>query len=229
VVDGGSLGTLDFEGSEAFDPDFANVSVGGGAGGTSGLLMGYASGPQCLGNNVSLGMAPGASTAALPGVPEARQREGDFHQYTATETGGGATRLATEFYRALTSRTLELPPAIVPSVTEISGVGRRVSAEVPIPPAFRSDDFGMLMVQVIGGGRSINTAMTLARIQGNTGTVAIEDLSGAPGWLPEWSVPAGGTSQWVVQLTSSNTQGGAPGDFCVDGARSQVASQVEPD
>jgi len=229
VVDGGSLGTLDFEGSEAFDPDFATVSMSGAGGGTTSLLMGYHSGPQCLGTNVSLGMAPGATSAQLPGVPEARQRDGDFHQYTAVEAGDGVSRLATRFHRALASRTLDLPPVITPTVSELGGPGRRVSAEVPLPPDFRSAESGMLMVQVIGEGRSINSATTLARIPGNTATIAIDDLSAAPGWSTDWSVPAGGTSQWVVQLTASNTDGAAPGDFCVEGAWSMVSSRTEPD
>ena len=229
VVDGGNLGTLDFEGSEAFDPDFATVSMAGASGGTTSLLMGYHSGAQCLGTNVSLGMAPGATSAQLPGVPEARQRDGDFHQYTAVEAGNGITRLATRFHRALASRTLDLPPLITPTVSELGGPGRRVSVQVPIPPDFRSAESGMLMVQVIGEGRSISSATTLARIPGNTGTAAIDDLSGAPGWSTDWSVPAGGTSQWVVQLAASNTDGGAPGDFCVEGAWSMVSSRTEPD
>ncbi len=227
VVDGGSLGTLDFEGSEAFDPAFATVNVGGAAGGTNSLLMGYFSGSQCLGNNVSLGLAPGASTAQMPGVPEALQRDGDFHQYTATEIENGSSRLATEFHRALASRTIELPPAIDPTVSELSGIGRRVSADVPLPSGFRDGDFGMLMAQVIGEGRSNNTAVSLARISGNTGTVATEDLSDAPGWSAEWTVPSNGSTQWVVQLTATYAPGGTVADFCNEGARSLVASQTE--
>ncbi|TVP54268.1 MAG: hypothetical protein EA351_13585, partial [Gemmatimonadales bacterium] len=227
VVDGGSLGTLDFEGSEAFDPAFATVNVGGATGGTNSLLMGYFSGSQCLGTNVSLGLASGASTAELPGVPEALQRDGDFHQYTATGTENGSSRVATEFHRTLASRTIDLPPAIDPTVSELDGTGRRVSAEVPIPSAFRDGDFGMLMVQVIGEGRSNNTAVSLGRIAGSTGTVATEDLSDAPGWSNEWTVPSDGSTQWVVQVTATYAPGGTVADFCNDGARSLVASQTE--
>jgi hypothetical protein len=227
VTDGGSLGTLDFDGSESFDPAWAIMSVSGAGGAPSNFLMGYLSGDQCLGSNGALARAQGVQTGSveLPGIPPDRQRNGDVHQLTITQAEAGSARLATQFFRVLSDRTLALPPSIDPSVSDDDGAYRRMSASFAIPSPFREGSSGMAALTLSDNdGKSFVTGVSLSRISGSTAEVTTPDLSGAPGWSDAWALPAGSSVRWTAQITASRLAGNDPANFCQEDAWARVAT-----
>ncbi len=229
-TDGGSLGTVDFGGSEAFAPATAQLSVAGAGAQGANALMGYASGNQCLGSNAALGQLPGTGTGptTLRGIPADRQRDGDFHQLTvsALPAAGGAV-VETRFFRTLADQTVTLPPLIDPTTSHVAGPYRRMRTTFAVPDPYRSGDRGVVSLTLLQGEaaeRTFSTAVSLARVSGTTAEVTTTDLSGAPGWSEAWGIPAGASVRWTAAVTATSAPGEGPGSLCVEGAWVRVAT-----
>ena len=233
VTDGGSLGTLDFGGSEAFDPATAQVSISGTGSGSANALMGYLSGEQCTGSNASLALLPGvgAGTVTVPGIPADRQRDGDVHQLTVTSVSEAGEILDTRFFRTLADQSVTLPPSVEPSVSEVDGPYLRLRTAFPIPEAYRGGESGIAFLSLSYDGgtgaseRIFSTAVSRARLTAGTAEVTTADLSEAPGWSAAWAVPSGASVQWFAGVSATSAPGAGPGNLCVEGAWIRQASR----
>ena len=233
VTDGGSLGTLDFGGSEAFAPATAQVTISGAGAAGASALMGYLSGEQCAGNNTSLSPIPGAGPGpvTVPGIPADRQRDGDVHQLTVISVSEEGEILDTRFFRTLADQSVTLPPSVEPAVSEVDGPYLRLRTTFPIPEAYRGGEMGVAFLSLSyagasgGSERIFSTAVSRARLASATAQVTTPDLSGAPGWSAAWAVPSGASVDWFAGVSATSAPGAVPGNLCVDGAWIRQASR----
>jgi hypothetical protein len=183
VTDGGSLGTLDFDGSESFDPAWAIMSVSGAGGAPSNFLMGYLSGDQCLGSNGALARAQGVQTGSveLPGsLPIVSGME------TSTSSPSPRRRRGAPGWPPSSSGCCRTAPWRCPRVsTPRSPTTTAPTAACPpafaIPSPFREGSSGMAALTLSDNdGKSFVTGVSLSRISGSTAEVTTPDLSGAP-------------------------------------------------
>ena len=119
IADGGSVGTMDFNGVEAFVPATALITVGGLGGGETIIAgMSYQVGASCTAATLSSGLIGGATFTAS-GIPGAQQRASDFHGISISASlGSGALRSTTEYFHTLGARTVTLGAAMpAPGIT----------------------------------------------------------------------------------------------------------------
>ncbi|TVR65571.1 MAG: hypothetical protein EA422_03895 [Gemmatimonadales bacterium] len=234
VTDGGSLGTLDFGGSDAFAPATAQLTVSGAGSAVTNGVMGYLTGERCLGNNASLGLLPGVGGGPTPifGIPGDRQRDGDFHQLTVSSVSDSGELLDTRFFRTLIDVSVTLPPPVEPITTLVEGPYLRARTTFPIPQVYQGGEMGLAFFslnQTGAGGsmdRTFSAAVSRARLASSgTAEVTIPDLSQAPGWQEVWAIPLGTPVQWFAGVSATSAPGGEPGNLCVEGAWVRQASR----
>jgi uncharacterized membrane protein len=199
----GSLGTLDFNGSEAFDPVTKQLTVTGAAGGEMVQAFNYfytSNGTFAL---FGLGGLNGG-TYAVPTVPNNRTVAGDVNVIVAsgTTTGGGATaiRAIWSSYRDPANQTLPLPPQLnMPTVTTVSTTGyARLRSNVARQTEY-DNAWNAFFSQV-------NRSTSIVVQPGYMGSspnfdVTIPDFSGVAGWQNSWGPQVGVSTTWGVSMT----------------------------
>ena len=220
IADGGSVGTMDFGGIEAFVPGTATITLGGLVGGENVIhSMQYQVGASCTAASLySLGLGGASFTAS--GIPGAQQRASDFHGLTIMAVdANNAVRSITEYFHTLADRTVNLGAAMpVPTVTELTGPYMRLQAVYTLPAEYNAstsffyDD---------GANRFVVLNATAGYLGGSATTLALADYSALAGWDNNWVPALASTGPWTVTGSGSTITG----SVCVENASFVTASE----
>jgi hypothetical protein len=216
IANGGSVGTLDFGGADAFTPATASITVTGSTAGeqlTHG--MGYSTGACVYANLYQGPVTTSGSTMTASGFPASHQRATDLHQLSITAISGTFNRVVQEHFRALADRTVALPPPVgAPTVTTLAAPYKRLQAAVAVPGEYNAA--AILHYADQTNQRTASITATFAWIGGAAATLAMPDLSAVTGWNNDWVPASASTGMWLVQLIGNNLTGGS---LCEEGGR----------
>jgi hypothetical protein len=201
---GGSLGTIDFNGADAFDPDTKNVTVGGVA---AGELVGATTlFSTATGSSILLGSGTGGTTAqtTFSAFPSARTIAGDLHIVSASASQVSAnipvaTRTVTTMARDPNNLNVTLGQALsAPTVSSTNGSYARVRLAVA-----RQSDYPNLWTAGFGqsaGSTSRSLSFTVFPSVAGPSTVIMEvpDFSAVAGWQNIWGPRVGTQGQWFA-------------------------------
>lgn len=218
---GGSLGTLSFDGPGAITPESKVLTVTGAVGAES--LATSSSFRTASGAMISLGTSviTVGNSATVRHLPVAQLQAGDFHTFIASATlnGGGITtiRRATQTIASPTATSLTLgavpgEPIVTPFETSAERV--RFTSLV----AFQSDYTRLYTAgwfQQSGNTRrdvSMTVTEAMAAITtGSDGTrsrLRVPDFSAAPGWNLLWESRPGLATNYEVSASGWTASGG---------------------
>lgn len=192
IVDGGTLGTVDFT-AEGFAPDGATISFAGIAGGETGIIgMEYAM-PRAGGFCAVMPLHNEASAASFTGMsaPAAEMMAGEFHVAGITVGTTTTARSIKESFSTLANRTVTLPPQLAtPTITDVTSGGNylRLEADVNIPAGAE----GVTFFDYEAPNRTMTLFYAGGLISG-AATLTFPDLSSLSGWDDAWAVPAAAT------------------------------------
>ncbi|MCC6318257.1 MAG: hypothetical protein IT361_11255 [Gemmatimonadaceae bacterium] len=203
LANNSSLGTLDFGGSEAFDPVTRQVTIAGAAGGEMLQAFNYfftTNGTFAL---LGLGGLTG-NTYNVPTVPTNKSLAGDVNVLVAmgTTTGGGATsiRAIWNAFRDPANQTLTLGPQLnTPAVSVVSTSGY---ARIRTNTA-RQTEYNNAWNAFFGQpNRSVSMVVQPGYMAFQSAfDVTIPDFSGVTGWQNTWGPQAGISTTWGVAMT----------------------------
>ncbi|MEZ4586193.1 MAG: hypothetical protein R2909_07320, partial [Gemmatimonadales bacterium] len=189
----GTVGTVDFAGSESFTPASATITV-----------MGF-TGVETVNHGVtywttaSCYSAPLYQTSSGPstgftamGFPTGVQRSTDYHQLNVTAVTGAGTpvvgytesRTVSEFFHDFGDRTITRPPSLgMPTIADLSGAYKRLRATFTVDDQYASVLF---QTTTLSPTRLVASTATKAALGGTTAILTIPDWSGLPGWNDQW-------------------------------------------
>jgi len=218
IADNGSVGTLDFGGSEAFTPATATITVASlVAGETVSQSMLYYVGAICAPATLYSGATGGASFTAS-GIPGTQQRANDYHGlFVAASTSTNAVRSITEYFHTLAARTVTPGAAMpTPTITSLGGPYKRLQAAYTLPGDYQ----GATGLQYIDGvPKAVSIDATFGYLGGAATTLALPDFSALAGWDNNWAPPSASTGFWQV-----SGLGTFPGSACTEGASYKSAT-----
>ena len=217
IADNGSVGTLDFAGSEAFAPTSATITVGGLAGGedvSQGMF--YQVGANCA--TASLyGGAIGGATFTASGIPSAQQLVTDFHALFVVASLTNASRFITQYNHTLTARAVTLGAAMpTPAITSLGGPYQRLQAVYTLPTDYQGST-GLRYSD--GASKSVSIDATFGYLGGLATTLALADYSALSGWDNNWAPASSSTGDWTVSGVSA-----FPASPCTEGASFKTAA-----
>ncbi|HEV8185699.1 MAG TPA: hypothetical protein VGP40_07055, partial [Chthoniobacterales bacterium] len=219
IPDGGSVGTMDFEGAESFAVQSATISIAGlAAGDTTSAILNYQTGASCTGTAASLSFTSGnaGSSFTAYGIPAAQQRPSDFHNIFVTASSSTSSRIVSETFHTFGARTVTLGGELNPSITSLGGPYKRLQAAYTLPPGynlattFNYDD----------NSRFVYISATFAYLGGSSVTLGLPDFTAVSGWDNSWPPPPSSTVDTVV------TAIGSTGTPCTEGARTVIATRT---
>jgi len=223
IVDGGSLGTIDFT-AGGFASASASITLGGVAGGET-PFGGMSYGTVSAGNSCSiaqltspLGAMPG-NTLLAGGAPGAQQDVDDFHVANLSAMATNGSRTVNEAFHTLADRTVQLGAALpVPTLADVSGAANylRLQADFVLPAEY--DNFTFFGYD---DSSSLSGVLVFASSGARAGNVSLSppDFSGLSGWTDSWA-PAGSVT-W--SLAAFGQTGAEPA--CTEGGRRVTAIQ----
>ena len=217
IADNGSVGTLDFGGSEAFAPATATITVAGLVGGetvSQGML--YQVGATCATATLYF-RTMGGATFTASGIPTAQQRASDYHGLgLSLSTGSTASRSIFQYFHTLADRTVTLGAAMpTPTITSLSGPYKRLQAVYTLPGDYQ----GATGFQYAAVNKAVSIDATFGYLGGAATTLALPDYSALAGWDNNWAPAASSTADWTVSGTSS-----FPGSACTENASFKTAT-----
>ncbi len=221
IADNGSVGTVDFGGIEAFVPDTATITLGGLVGGETVMqAMIYHVGASCTSAPL-YAFGTGGATFTASGIPAAQQRASDFHGLSISAVAANnASRSTTEYFNALTARTVNLGAAMpVPTVTELTGPYMRLQAVYTLPAEY---NHGTAFFYDDGANRSVAISASLGYLGGTATTLAFADYSALAGWDNNWVPSSSSTGPWTVTGSGSTFTG----PVCVENASFKSAVET---
>ncbi|HEU5260135.1 MAG TPA: Calx-beta domain-containing protein [Gemmatimonadales bacterium] len=222
VSGNGSVGTVDFAGSESFAAASATITVGGLLGSETDTIqtMSYRVGAACEAASLGFGgpIASGSFTAF--GIPGGQQRITDYHNVTiSASTGTTQFRSVSESFHTLGARTVTLGAALPsPVIADLGGPYKRLSATFTLPADYQTQ------VLFDYSDAATPTGVTLSAsfgfLGGSSVSLGLDDFSGLTGWNNTWVPAAGGTGNWDVTATGSTG-----GSTCTENARTRFANR----
>lgn len=204
-----SLGTIDFGGSEAFDPVNKQLTIAGGAGGSE-ILSAFNYLYTSNGTFGLLGLGFLAGTVYdVPTVPLARTVAGDVNVITAigtTFTGGDPSAIRSTFasYRDPANQTLTLGPQLnVPTISVVSTTGYARLRSMVARQSEYDNSWQAIFSQSIGASNRQASLQVLPGYMGSSTNfdVTIPDFTGVAGWLDTWGPQTGTETSWNVSMT----------------------------
>lgn len=221
-ANGGSLGTLDFNGSGAIAPETKTLTVQGAA--ADEQVIGTALLRTAGGSTLSLGstVVPlGTTTTSYRHVPLAALLAGDYHiiQASSTRTVGTAsvTRSVSQTIGAGANLSLALGqvPGEPNVIVSASGNGRaRHTTFIPVQSDYARHYTAGWFQQTGALRREFTMYVTQAASTETTGnfgvniTVAAPDFTNAPGFDPLWEPRAGLSTNYLISVAGWNATGG---------------------
>ncbi|MFN8579713.1 MAG: hypothetical protein U0163_01865 [Gemmatimonadaceae bacterium] len=202
---GGSVGTVDFNGANAFDPDTKTLTVNGLAGGEQ--VGGTVSFLTNTSSSMSLGtfQVPSGNSSNILVVPSAKTNAGDVHEINVNATllsgGAGTIRSVNSFLRDPGNPTVTLGPDL--SSSTVSTVATAPTRGCACnTPCSRS-------IQIAGSPRSSRPGVTQRRHRrapgflGNASSVdvTIPDFTGVGTWQASWGLQTGALTTWQASAS----------------------------
>jgi hypothetical protein len=217
IADGGSVGRVNFDSTEAFAPASATITVAGLVGGETVPLHGmdYRVGAGCEAAPLYPFGDGGVSFTAF-GIPAIQQRANDFHGISITgQIPGGGTRTIVEYFHTLANRTVTMSAAMpAPTITPLAAPYKRLQAVYTLPTDFNFQT----QFTYASATRSVTMLATLGYLGGQATTLAFADYSGLAGWDNSWVPSTSDTGTWVTQAT-----GGSLVSLCTENANRKIA------
>jgi hypothetical protein len=216
VPDGGSAGTVDFNGSSAFTVASATITLAGASGGETILQsMQYLTGASCTFGILNTTQNATAPTLTAYGIPAAQQRASDYHVISVSAaTGSTATRTILTSFHTLANKTVTLGAALpTPTITVLTAAYKRLQAALTLPAEYTSG--ATLTYSQQGVSRTASVTASAAYLGSQNVTLAFPDFAGVAGWTDSWAPASGATANWTLIASATNiTQAG----LCVEGA-----------
>lgn len=222
VVSGnGSVGTVDFTGTESFSAASATITVGGLLGSETDTLqsMSYHVGAACTAAGLGLGGPISSGSFTAYGIPGAQQRVTDFHRIAITATTGTSDlRSVSESFHTLSARTVTLGAALpTPTIGDLGGPYKRLSATFTLPGDYQTSSFQYLDAAAPKG---VTIFASAAFLGGSSVSLGLADFSGLAGWDNNWAPGASTTGTWDISGTGSTG-----GSICAENARLRLANR----
>jgi hypothetical protein len=221
---GGSVGTIDFNGSSAITPASGTITVTGGAAGDSYFqTMLYLTGANCTAG--SLYFLNGATNPVMPefGIPAASQRATDFHEaLLSASTSTTSTRTVIAVFHTLATQSIALGAALpTPTITSLSGSYKRLQAVLSIPSDYQTS----ATLTYTQGGKSGTVATSFGYLGSANATLAFPDFSGVAGFDPTWLPASSATVNTAISVAGSSIPiTTATFSLCSEGLRFKLAS-----
>jgi hypothetical protein len=210
---------MDFNGSEAFSPSTAAITVGGLAGGET-LMQGmYYQVGNCMAALLYSGADGGSGPSfTASGIPGAQQRAGDYHGIAVSAIDGTATRSITEYFHSMGARTLTLGAAMpTPVVTSLGGPYKRLQAVYTLPTDYQTST---LFLYGDAGGKAVTLTASFGYLGGAATTLGLPDYSALAGWDNAWAPASASSVDWTV----TGSGGNVTGSVCTENARIKSAT-----
>ncbi len=225
-ANGGSIGTVDFNGSDAFDPDQKTATLSGVGVGESTSVATFFATANSAATVLGLPLTGSSTTVNYIGVPAARVIAGDFHMFTAsaqTFTGSTITafRTSTAVEQNASNLTLSFGAVLPqPTVTSTNGGYARIRTVVGRPSDY--DLFWTMVHDQSAANRRVNISL-LPGYFSNVATldVSVPDFSGVAGWQDTWGPRPGAATSWTIHGAGSTVGNGQT----IIGARSRTAQR----
>ncbi|MBL8958966.1 MAG: hypothetical protein JNJ98_03865, partial [Gemmatimonadetes bacterium] len=201
-ADNSSLGTLDFNGASAFDPDSKTLTVVGGQAGET--ITAGATFVTANRGFASLGTAMGGGAMSYAAIPSSRTVAGDLHIVSGqaiTLQGFQPVfgRAVSTIFRDATNTQVTL--GAVPATPTISNVAGAPYARLRMQLSRQSDYNNYWTATYSQAGtnqRTVSISMTEAYLgSGNTVDVTIPDFTAVSGWLNTWGPATGVSTTWA--------------------------------
>ncbi len=202
-ANGGSVGTVDFNGSNSFAPASATMTI-------SNILAGenykhsmhyYTAGGSntCQVGRLYVEVPATGSTFTGYGAPAANQLGTDWHAVGLfTYHGPNSFRTLHQYFKALGPQTLTLgSPLPVPTISTLAGPYKRLQAAVTLPAEYQSR--ASLRYQDQGSSRSLAiVSATMAWLGGSNVSLSLPDFSSVAGWNNAWAPATAASVFWSV-------------------------------
>jgi hypothetical protein len=218
VVSGnGSLGTVDFAGSESFAPVSATITLSGLLGGESvSQSTFYHTRAACDAAPIVPFATGGASFSTL-GVPDGQQRLDDFHRVNLLVGSPGDTRIVSESFHTMADRTIAVSAAVpTPTIATLAGGYKRLQATFTLPTEYQLST--MLGYQDTNGDQTVGISASFAFLGGTSVVLGMPDFGAVAGWNDAWAPATTDTGNWNVTAI-----GASGASLCAEGARSATA------
>jgi hypothetical protein len=218
VVSGnGTLGTVDFTGSESFVPASATITVGGLLGGefvTQSQL--YQVGASCQAAAL-VPSANGGATFTAFGIPALQQRASDYHRIQIIAGTFTDVRTVDESFHTMAARTITLGAALsAPVISNLGGPYKRLSAAFTLPGDYQSLT---AFSYIDGSGKTVNIGASFGFIGGSSVTLGLDDFSALAGWSNTWAPALASNGDWTIFASGGNIAGSS----CVENANFKSA------
>ncbi|MDH5235834.1 MAG: hypothetical protein OEW77_12835, partial [Gemmatimonadota bacterium] len=220
VVSGnGTLGTVDFTGSESFAPTSATITVGGLLGGefvTQSQF--YQVGASCQAA-ILVPSANGGATFTAFGVPALQQRAGDYHRIQITAGSLTDVRIVGESFHTMAARTITLGAALsAPVISNLGGPYKRLSAAYTLPGDYQA--LTAFTYTNGAGDKTVYIGASFGFLGGSSVTLGLDDFSALAGWSNTWAPASASTGSWSTFGSGGNIAGSA----CVENANFKSAA-----
>lgn len=202
-ANGGSVGTVDFNGANSFAPASATMTIGNILPGESykHAMHYYTVGGTntCQVGRLYREIPTSGATFTAYGAPAANRLGTDWHAVSLfTYHGANSFRTMHEYFTTLGPRTLTLgAPLPVPTVSALAGSYKRLQAAVTLPAEYQSR--ASLRYQDQGAPRSLAiVSATMAWLGSSNVSLSLPDFSGVSGWNNAWAPPSGASVFWSL-------------------------------
>jgi hypothetical protein len=239
-ANGGSVGTLDFNGGSAITPETKTLSVVGGAGGEQLSMSSSFRTANGASINLSTAFPSTGTSGVISHLPAAQQQAGDFHtlQASASATAGGytITRSVTQTVAspASTSLTLGAVPGEPNVFVFASNADRaRFTSLIPAQADYSRLFIASWLQQSGNTRRDVIMTVTDAMApitSGSSGTNAqlrVPDFAAAPGWNPLWESRPGLPATYFISASGWTAAGGLAAPL-TDGVITKSYTRVGP-
>ena len=209
-ANGGSVGTVDFSGSESFAPASATMTIANlGTGETYKHAMHYytaGGATNCEVARLYAEIPASGNTFTAFGAPAAQQASSDWHAVSLfTYAGTNSFRTLHQYFQALAPQTFTLGSVLpVPTITALAGGYKRLQAALTMPAEYQSR--ASFRYQDQAGTRPlVIVSATMAWFGSTSVSLSLPDFSGVAGWNNGWAPSSGASVFWSVLGENSTT------------------------
>lgn len=202
-----SLGTADFNGADAFDPDTKQLTIAGiNAGENVTVSTSFNTSTGSIASLSSINALSG-NVASISTLPSAKTVSGDYHTISViAATLSGSTL---QSYRSLivgakdpADQTVTLGPVVsTPTLTLLSTSPYiRVRTAFALQPEYQSSVGALFSQSVSGAVRTTYITQLTGYLAGSsTFDASIPDFTTVAGWQNIWGLQTGSPTQWTTQ------------------------------
>jgi hypothetical protein len=217
-----SVGTVDFNGSDAFDPATTPLTINGIAAGEQVAASNtFITNTQSFGSLGAISLATG-STLTLNIVPSSKTAAGDVQAISvnaATISGSLATQIrsVTAVFRDPANASVTLGSVLnIPTISTLATAPyARLRAQVTRQSDYQDSWIANFSQFATASRRTVNITMSVGYLgAGSSLDLSVPDFTGVGGWQNTWGPIAGNLTSWNVAMTGWISANGG----LVDGA-----------